>query len=80
MQVINIFEAKTQLSKLVQVVESGGEVIIGRYGKPVVRLVPYVVEKSNYRFGLLSGAIVTESNFDENIDITQDFKKRVIGS
>ena len=36
---VNIHEAKTQLSKLLEAAESGEEVIIARAGKPVARLV-----------------------------------------
>lgn len=37
---VNILEAKTQLSKLVRLIETGREdhVIIARYGKPVVKM------------------------------------------
>jgi prevent-host-death family protein len=41
MEITNIHEAKTHLSQLIQRVEGGAEVIIGRAGKPVARLVPY---------------------------------------
>lgn len=37
---VNVYEAKTQLSKLLQQVEGGDEIIIARRGKPVARLVP----------------------------------------
>ena len=40
MEIANIHEAKTQLSKLVERALEGEEVIIARAGKPVVRLVP----------------------------------------
>jgi prevent-host-death family protein len=41
MKIVQIFEAKTQLSKLVEAVETGSEkeVIIARHGRPVARLV-----------------------------------------
>ena len=38
MPTVNIFEAKTQLSKLIELAENGEEVVIARAGKPVVRL------------------------------------------
>lgn len=38
---VNIHEAKTHLSRLVQAVERGEEVIICRHGNPVARLIPY---------------------------------------
>ena len=39
MRSIGIFEAKAQLSQLVQAVEEGEEVVLTRHGKPVARLV-----------------------------------------
>ena len=41
MHQVNMHEAKTQLSKLVDEVQSGEEVIIAKSGKPVARLVRY---------------------------------------
>jgi len=41
MEVTNIHEAKTHLSKLIERVERGEEVIIARAGKPVAKIVPY---------------------------------------
>ena len=47
-------EAKTQLSRLVAEVESGGEVVIARHGRPVARLVRFVDEAPPDRgFGAL---------------------------
>lgn len=40
MDTINVYEAKTQLSRLLERVEAGEEVVIARAGKPVARLVP----------------------------------------
>jgi len=41
MVMVNVHTAKTQLSKLLERMEAGEEIIIGRAGKPVARLVPY---------------------------------------
>lgn len=41
MRITNIHEAKTQFSKLVDRVAAGEEIIIGKAGKPVARLIPY---------------------------------------
>lgn len=41
MSFVNIHAAKTNLSRLIDEVSTGGEVIIARAGKPVARLVPY---------------------------------------
>jgi prevent-host-death family protein len=42
MKTVGIFEAKRQLSALLDQVERGEEIVITRYGKPVARLVPVV--------------------------------------
>ncbi|TXL00307.1 hypothetical protein BMR02_05915 [Methylococcaceae bacterium HT1] len=38
---MNIHEAKTHLSQLLEQIEAGEDVIIARHGKPVARLIPY---------------------------------------
>jgi antitoxin (DNA-binding transcriptional repressor) of toxin-antitoxin stability system len=43
-----MFEAKTNLSSLVEEVEKGGEVVITRHGKPVARLVRTTPEEARY--------------------------------
>jgi prevent-host-death family protein len=57
MTIVNVLEAKTQLSKLIDAVESGreSEVIIARNGKPAVRLVPLAKPKQVVRLGLAEG-------------------------
>ena len=64
MPTVNIFEAKTQLSKLIQIVENGGDVIIARAGKPVARLTQLEPKKHTIRFGLLKGKIHVADDFD----------------
>jgi prevent-host-death family protein len=61
----NIFEAKTQLSKLIEMVERGEEVIIARAGKPVARLTQIQPKKRPIRFGLLKGRIHVSNDFDD---------------
>ncbi len=58
MDMVNMLEAKTTLSKLVKAVESGAEneIIIARNGKPAARLVPIeAAPKKKLRLGLLAG-------------------------
>jgi prevent-host-death family protein len=45
MQTVNIHEAKTHLSKLLEMVDQGEEVIIARAGKPVAKLVSYQTQQ-----------------------------------
>jgi prevent-host-death family protein len=61
---VNIHEAKTQFSKLVDEAASGREVIIARAGKPVARLTPLANTRTK-KLGLLKGKIRTISDFNE---------------
>ena len=51
MQITNISDAKASLSKLVEKVMRGEEVIIGKSGKPVAKLVPYNLDTSPRQLG-----------------------------
>lgn len=55
MQKVNIHEAKTRLSQLVERVESGEEIVIARAGRPVARLVPLAPRAGRRKLGLLDG-------------------------
>lgn len=58
MNPVNMLEAKTKLSKLVEAVESGAEteIVIARNGKPAAKLVPLdAVPRKKIRLGLLAG-------------------------
>lgn len=61
---VNVYEAKTQLSKLLERVESGESVTIARAGRPVADLVPH--RRVELVFGSLAGRIEFDPNtFDE---------------
>ena len=64
MSIINIYEAKTTLSRLVDQAASGEDVIIARGGKPVARLTQLQSAKRKIRFGLLKGKIKVAGDFD----------------
>jgi len=61
---VNVFEAKTKLSKLIAKAENGEDVIIARAGKPVVRLTKLETAKKPIRFGGLKGKIWIAKDFD----------------
>ncbi len=61
MAVVNVYEAKSHLSQLLDRAEAGEEIVIARAGKPVVRLVP--VRSEPRRPGLAHGR-VTEAFFE----------------
>jgi prevent-host-death family protein len=57
--VVNIYEAKTKLSALLERAQAGEEVVIARAGKPIARLAPIApapATRSGVRFGALKGA------------------------
>ena len=58
MKQVNIQEAKTHLSRLVEEVVHGETVIIGKAGKPLVRMSPYAAPVRNRTGGQLRGQIV----------------------
>lgn len=62
---INMHEAKTHLSRLVERVASGEEIVIGRAGKPVARLVPYRESRPPRLPGSLRGKIQVSPDFDD---------------
>jgi len=61
---VNIYEAKTKLSKLVDLASQGEEIIIARNGKPAARLTALKEEKLPVRFGLLQGEVWIADDFD----------------
>lgn len=67
MQQVNIYEAKTQFSKLVERAESGEDVIIARGGRQVARLTAITKDKPSVRFGLLKGKIRMSEDFDAEL-------------
>jgi prevent-host-death family protein len=74
MQITNISEAKAQLSALIEKVLAGEEVIIGKAGKPVARLIPYAGGMKPRAPGALKGRIKVADDFDKlPQDIAQAF-------
>ena len=63
--VINVYEAKTRLSELLERAGRGEEFVLARAGRPVARLVPYRPEREARIPGRLSGGIVMAPDFDE---------------
>lgn len=61
---VNIHDAKTHLSRLVERVEAGEEVVIARAGRPVARLVPYRTRVQQRRPGLWRGQVTLAADFD----------------
>ena len=65
MQTINIHEAKTNLSKLIERTLNGEDVVISKAGKPVVRLVNYKEILKPRKFGDWKGKVWISPDFDD---------------
>ena len=65
MQITNISEAKAQLSALVEKVQNGEEVVIGKAGKPVAKLIRYDYQETPRSPGALRGQIKIAPDFDD---------------
>jgi len=70
MKTVNIHEAKTHLSRLIEAAAGGEEIVIAKAGKPMVRLVPISSQESPRPLGLLAGMVrETEGAWDEDPEI-----------
>ncbi len=62
---VNIHEAKTHLSRLLQRVAAGEEFIIAKAGEPIARLSPYTILPKKRQPGNDAGQVFIEANFDD---------------
>jgi len=77
-EIVNVHAAKTHLSRLLERAEAGEEIVIGRAGKPVAKLVPYRAERPKRVFGALKGQIRILPGFDElDAEIERDFEDSI---
>lgn len=67
---VNILEAKTELSKLVRLIETGKEerIVIARYGKPVVKMTLYNDVPVSKRIGVAKGKLKSPDDLDRHND------------
>ena len=66
MRTVNVYDAKTQLSRLLESVENGEEIVIARAGRPVARLVP-VAARSPRVPGGWAGRWVLAEDWDSTV-------------
>ncbi len=64
---VNLYEAKTQLSHLIDLAAAGEEIIIAKAGKPKARLVPLAAAKTARKPGGWEGQIWMAADFDEEL-------------
>ncbi len=66
MQIVNIHEAKTHLSRLVEQAAQGEPFVIAKAGKPLVKVIPLGAEEAAppRRLGFMAGALEIPDDFD----------------
>jgi len=69
---INIHDAKTHFSRLVERVEAGEEIVIARSGRPVARLVPLAARTRPRSPGAWRGRVSLAPDFDTTPDEVLD--------
>lgn len=72
---VNIHEAKTTLSQLLQKVLKGEQVIIAKSNKPVAKLVPVEELKEERVIGFAKDKIKLSDDFDEPIDDFEEYQQ-----
>ncbi len=67
---VNILEAKTNLSNLIRLIETGKEenIVIARYGKPAAKIVPLDDKTVSQRIGVAKGKLKSPVDLDEHND------------
>lgn len=77
-EIVNVHAAKTNLSRLLERAEAGEEIVIGRAGKPIAKLVPYRPERPNRVFGALKGQVRILPGFDAlDAEIEREFEESI---
>ncbi|MGW7252550.1 type II toxin-antitoxin system Phd/YefM family antitoxin [Streptomyces sp. NPDC054834] len=64
----NVHDAKTNFSRILQLVETGEEIIISRAGEPVAKVVPFRAKVNRTGYGSLRGQVVIHDDFDDMSD------------
>lgn len=77
MKTVNIHEAKTHLSRLVEQAASGEPFMIAKAGKPLVMVIAVDAPKSRQRLGFMKGQFEVPDDFDE---MGRDEIERLFGS
>lgn len=75
MTIVNIHAAKTHLSRLLDDVAAGAEIVIAKHGKPVARLVPLTPVSEKRPLGRLARELRVPDDFDEPLpdDVLRGF-------
>jgi prevent-host-death family protein len=76
MDTVNLYDAKTNLSNLVERAARGEEIVIAKAGRPLARLVPLARRTTPRPLGLLAGQVTVGPDFDDPLpdDIRMPFE------
>ena len=77
METVNLYEAKTNLSRLVDQANAGEHIVIAKGGKPMAMLMPLTAKKRTIRYGLMKGQFEVPDDFDAPLpdDIINAFER-----
>jgi prevent-host-death family protein len=78
MDSVNIYDAKTRLSQLVDKAAAGEDVILSRNGKPLVRITALTPPKRRVKYGVLKGKFKIPADFDDPLpaNVLAEFEGR----
>jgi prevent-host-death family protein len=65
MDTVNLYDAKTNLSQLVERASRGEEIVIAKAGRPMARLVPLEKRTAPRELGFLAGQVTIGPDFDD---------------
>lgn len=71
--VVNIHEAKTHLSRLLERVQAGEEITIAKAGKPIARLTPIQAPPRKRVPGMDKGRVIMHDDFDDPIPELEEY-------
>ena len=71
---VNIHDAKTNLSKLIDKVLKGEDVVIAKSNKPIVKLVMVDELKNKRKLGSAKGLVIIADDFDEQLEDFKDYQ------
>ena len=78
MKTVNLYDAKTHLSRLVERAAAGEEIVIAKAGRPRAKLVPFLADDRPRQPGIWKGQVRIADDFDEPLpeDIQTPFDGR----
>ena len=79
MEIVNMHEAKTNLSKLAQKVLQGDRVLISKNNEPIMELIPFKKGSQKSAYGIMKGQIsLTESFWDADKEFIESLESDAI--